>query len=353
MTDRVFFPPQRSFSLGDIAAATGSTLQLNGADENCVIRDVAQAACARAGHLAFVEGRKNRHLLDGIKASAVLVTEDVASSVPEGVAVLVNARPYPAFAKIARMLHPAAVRSLPLTGENGISARAFVHSAARLEHGVIIEAGAVIGSGAEIGEGTVIGPNVVIGPECRIGRDCRIGANATLQAALLGNRVTIHPGCQIGQDGFGYVPGAAGLDKVPQIGRVVIQDDVEIGSNSTVDRGALDDTVIGAGTKIDNLVQIAHNVKIGNCCAIAAHVGLSGSVKLGNFVMLGGRVGIADHLTVGDGAQIAAAAGVMHDVPAGEKWAGAPAMPIKRFFRQTAALRALAEAPRKKDENDG
>ena len=177
-----------------------------------------------------MEGRKNRHLLQGLRASAVLVTSDIAGNVPAGIAVLCHDRPYPAFAKIARMLHPAAVRGAPVTGENGVSGRAFVHASARLEHGVIVEAGAVIGPSAEIGEGTVIGPNAVIGAECRIGRDCRVGANATVQAALIGNRVILHSGCQIGQDGFGYVPGAAGLEKVPQIGRVVIQDDVEIGA---------------------------------------------------------------------------------------------------------------------------
>jgi len=188
-----------------------------------------------------------------------------------------------------------------------------------------------------------VAPNAVIGRHCRIGRDSYVGPGASLQYALVGNRVIIHGGARIGQDGFGFVPGAKGPERVPQIGRVVIQDDVEIGSNTTVDRGAMADTVIGEGTKIDNLVQIAHNVRIGRGCIIAGHCGLSGSVTLGDFVMLGGRVGIADHITVGDRAQVAASSGLMYDIPAGERWAGMPAQPMRDFFRELSAIRAFTK----------
>jgi UDP-3-O-[3-hydroxymyristoyl] glucosamine N-acyltransferase len=160
--------------------------------------------------------------------------------------------------------------------------------------------------------------------------------------ALIGDRVVIHPGARIGQDGFGYLPGKSGHLKVPQICRVIVQDDVEIGAGATIDRGASRDTMIGEGTRIDNLVQIAHNVSIGRHCLIAGQAGISGSVTLGDHVMLGGQVGIADHLTIGDGAKIAAAAGVMHDVPAGERWVGAPAKPVREFFREVATLKRLA-----------
>ena len=208
---------------------------------------------------------------------------------------------------------------------------------------MVIEAGAVVGPGAGIGAGSVIAPNAVIGHNVQIGRNCHVGAGATLQNALLGNSVIIHAGVRIGQDGFGFVAGRAGPEKMPQLGRVVIQDHVEIGANSTVDRGALGDTIVGEHTKIDNLCQIAHNVRIGRSCLIAGQCGLSGSVTLGDGVMLGGGVGIADHLSIGSGAAIAAGSGLMHNVPAGEKWGGSPAMPMWDYLRGVAQLRRLGK----------
>jgi UDP-3-O-[3-hydroxymyristoyl] glucosamine N-acyltransferase len=217
-----------------------------------------------------------------------------------------------------------------------------VHPTARLESGVTIDPGAVIGPRAEIGAGTVIAAGAVVGPNVHIGRDCAIGAGVSIIHALIGDRVIIHPGCRIGQDGFGYLMGAAGHVKIPQIGRVIIQDDVEIGANTTIDRGAMSDTVIGEGTKIDNLVQIAHNVLIGRHCVLASQTGISGSAVIGDNVMTGGQVGIADHVTIGAGAALGAKAGVMHDVPPGARWVGAPAKPVKQFFREVAALERLA-----------
>jgi UDP-3-O-[3-hydroxymyristoyl] glucosamine N-acyltransferase len=181
-----------------------------------------------------------------------------------------------------------------------------------------------------------------VGPNVHIGRDCAIGPNVSITHALIGDRVIIHPGCRIGQDGFSYRMSPTGHIKVPQIGRVIIQDDVEIGANSTVDRGAMSDTVIGEGTKIDNLVQIAHNVLIGRHCVLASQTGISGSAVIEDNVMIGGQVGIADHTTIGAGAALAAKAGVMHNIPAGERWFGIPAKPMRQYFREVVALKHLA-----------
>ena len=203
---------------------------------------------------------------------------------------------------------------------------------------------AAIGPGAEVGAGSVICANAVVGAGVRIGRDSTIGAGVSLSHALVGNRVIVHAGARIGQDGFGYQPGPGGHLKVPQIGRVVLQDDVEIGAGSTIDRGALRDTVIGEGTKIDNLVQIAHNVVIGRHCIIVSQTGISGSTTLGDFVMLGGQVGVVGHCTIGDGAQIAASSNVKGDVPPGVRWGGSPAKPVREWFREMTTLKKLAES---------
>jgi UDP-3-O-[3-hydroxymyristoyl] glucosamine N-acyltransferase len=269
------------------------------------------------------------------------------SGAPEHVAVLVAKEPYRAFVIVARALFEAELKPVSIFGARGVDPGAFVHPEARLEDGVEVDPGAVIGPRAEIGAGTVIGANAVIGADVRIGRDCAVGPGASVLHALIGDRVVIHPGARIGQDGFGYVPGENGHLKVPQVGRVIVQDEVEIGAGSTIDRGAGRDTMIGEGTKIDNLVQIAHNVTIGRHCIIVAQTGISGSCTLGDHVMLGGQVGLADHITIGEGAQIAASSGVMHDVPAGVQWAGTPAKPILELFRELTTLKRLAARPSK------
>jgi UDP-3-O-[3-hydroxymyristoyl] glucosamine N-acyltransferase len=244
----------------------------------------------------------------------------------------------------ARALFPGAMRPSSLSEAAGVNQGASVDPTARLEPGIIVDVGARVGPRAEIGADTIIGANAVIGPEVRIGRNCSIGAGATLFHALIGDRVIIHPGVHIGQDGFGFVPGQAGHLKVPQIGRVIVQDDIEIGAGTTIDRGASRDTMIGEGTKIDNLVQIGHNVMIGRHCLIAGQVGISGSCTLGDYVMVGGQVGMADHVTIGDGARLAAGTGVIRDVSAGAQLVGQPARPAREFFREIAILRRLARA---------
>jgi UDP-3-O-[3-hydroxymyristoyl] glucosamine N-acyltransferase len=352
MSDPVFFLPSRRYSAGEIAGLTGAEL-VDSAYSDTVVTTIASASSGGEDALVFVEGKRNAALLDRLHAAAVFVTPDIVGRVPSGIAVLVTPAPQRAFAMVGRLLYPDAARPGTITGETGVSSAAHVDVTAHLEDGVIVEAGAVIGAGVAIGAGTVVAPNAVIGRSCQIGRDSYIGPNAAIQYALIGNNVIVHAGAQIGQDGFGFVAGRGGPERIPQIGRVVIQDNVEVGANSTIDRGAMADTVIGENTKIDNLVQIAHNVRIGRNCVIAGLTGISGSVVVGDNVMMGGGVGLADHVVIGDGAQLAARSGFMHDVPAGEVWAGYPAKPMKEAMREFATIRKLAQIRPKKGESNG
>ncbi|WP_274629155.1 UDP-3-O-(3-hydroxymyristoyl)glucosamine N-acyltransferase [Arvimicrobium flavum] len=352
MTEPVFFAPARRFSVAEIAMLTSAVLATP-QHGHVEIDGVASLSDAGQGDLVFADSRRRPADVAAIGAAAILCPEELASAVPPGVAVLVTKHAHRAFAQVGRLLFPQAAVPAAITGETGISRRAHVDPSAHIEDGAIIEAGAVIGPGAGVGSGTVIGPNAVIGRNCQIGRDGFVGPGASIQYALVGNGVIVHGGVRIGQDGFGYVPGPQGPEKMPQLGRVVIQDNVEIGANSTIDRGALADTVIGEGTKIDNLVQIGHNCRIGRGCIIAGHCGISGSVTLGDFVMLGGSVGIADHVTIGARSQIAGGSGVIKDAPEGSRWAGYPAQPVKAHFREIAVLRALAKSKGKAGTSDG
>lgn len=348
--DPVFFAPSRSFTAAEIAALTGAQL-VDSSKSNVTVDAIASVQDGKPGALVYVDGKANAAPLASSPAAAVLCPADIADLIPKHMAVLTVARPQQAFAMIGRLLFPQASVPGSVTGQTGISPGAAIAASARIEDGVTVEAGAVIGEGVSVGRGSVIAPNAVIGKNCQIGRDCFIGPNTTVQYAMIGDRSIVHAGAQIGQDGFGFTGGPKGPERIPQIGRVIIQDNVEIGANTTVDRGALSDTVIGEGSKIDNLVQIAHNVKIGRGCIIAGKCGLSGSVTLGDFVMLGGNVGIADHVMVGAGAQVAAGSSLMNNVPAGERWAGAPAVPMRDFFRQVSVIRSLAST--KKGKADG
>ena len=336
--------------MAEVASWCGATLAPD-ADAGRVIRDVAALDQAGPGDLTFLDNPRYLDALKETRAAAALVAPRYAGAAPRACVVLIAPEPYRAMALVMARLYPSAVKPGSVFGENTVSPTASVHPSARLEPGVIVDPGAVIGRGAEIGAGTIIGANAVIGPEVRIGRDGSIGALATILAALIGDRVIIHPGTHIGQDGFGFTLGPRGHLKVPQIGRVIIQNDVEIGAGVTIDRGANRDTVIGEGAKIDNLVQIGHNVVVGRHAVLVAQSGVSGSSTIGDFAALGGQAGIAGHLTIGAGAQVAAAAGVMTDIPPGERWAGAPAKPVRKFFREVAAIKRLADGDARGDAN--
>ena len=338
MTEPFFFNRGRGLTVREIAALTGAEPQ-PGADLDRRITGVAALDRAAPHDLAFLDKPKYAAQLSASGAGACLTTKRHAGGAPAHISVLCVAEPYRAFVEVTRTLFPDAIRPSSLFETSGVATGAFVHPSARLESGVTIDPGVVIGPRAEIGTGTVINAGAVIGPRVRIGRDCAIGANASITNSLIGDRVVVHPGCSIGQDGFGYVMGAAGHRKVLQVGRVILQDDVEIGAGTTIDRGANRDTVIGEGTKIDNLVQIGHNVSIGRHCIIVSQCGISGSVVIEDHVILAGQVGLPDNVTIGEGAIVGAQSGVMSDIPAGEKWLGYPAMRGREFLRNMMALR--------------
>lgn len=341
MADRRFFAKQDAISASEIADYVSGTLhrdvattKIDGCDEP-----------ERAGHndIVFIASPKYLSRIEHSQAGAVLCTKACADDMPDHMAVILVGNPQQAFAKIARMLFPNAVKPTSFTGSQNIHASAHVDPTAKIEEGVTIEAGAVVGAEAEIGRDTVIGPNAVIGEKVAIGRNCSIGPNSSVLHALLGDHVIIHAGARIGCDGFGFIPGAQGLEKVPQIGRVILQDDVEIGANACIDRGALGDTVIAENAKIDNMVQIAHNVQIGRSNAIAALSGIAGSAETGMGVMIGGQTGVADHVSIGDSVMIAANSAVKDDLASGGRYLGVPARPFRQAARQMAALSVLAD----------
>lgn len=341
MIEPLFFPKPTPLTLDRLVAITGASVMGGGGGERLAISGVGPIDRAGPDELTFLDNPAYADALSGSRAGACLLSPKFIERAPAGLVALVTPEPYRAFAKVATALYPNASRPQPVFGP-GVAPGAIIHPDARLEPDVTVDPGAVIGPRAEIGRGAVICANAVIGPDVRVGRDSAVGPGASIVHALIGDRVIVHQGVRIGQDGFGFAMGPSGHLKMPQIGRVVIQDDVEIGANTTIDRGANRDTVIGQGTKIDNLVQIAHNVIVGRHCVIVSQVGISGSATLEDFVVLGGQTGVVGHVRIGMGAQIAGSSSVKDDVPAGARWGGTPAKPVRDWFREVTTLKRLA-----------
>jgi len=325
MPDARFFETAPALSLAALCNLTGAALQRG--DPAQTVSNAAPLVQADERSVAFLGDPKYRDQLSQTHAAAVFLADRHAALAPDGCALLVTPTPQAAWALAARAIHsprplPDQVRGADI----------------RLEEFVVLGPGVVLGDGVAIGRGTRIGANTVIGPGVQIGRDCDIGPNVTLAFSLIGDRVRIGPSSVVGEAGFGVTGNASGLIDIPQLGRVILQDDVSVGANTCIDRGAWDDTVIGEGSKIDNLVQVGHNCRLGRHVILAGHTGLSGSVTIGDGAQLGGRAGVTDHISVGRGTRIAAASMVMNSVPDGETWGGQPARPIRRFLRETVWL---------------
>ena len=339
MADPRFFDRVAPHSLAALAELSDARL-LDPAEGRRLIENVAPLETAGPDDITFLDNRKYTDAFTRSRAGAAFINEVLADKAPRGMALLVAHEPYKAFARAAQAFYPEAALRPGRAPSAIIDPAATVPADCEIGAHVIIEAGACLGARCRIG------PNTVIAAAVELGDDCQIGANVTLSHCLIGARVVLHPGVRIGQAGFGFAPDRDGPIKIPQLGRVIIGDDVDIGANTTIDRGSGHDTVIGPGTMIDNLVQIAHNVVIGRGCVLAGQVGISGSTRLGDFVMAGGQAGLAGHLTIGNSARIAAKAGVMRDVATGETVCGIPAFPMRIFMKQVAILQRLA---RKKD----
>jgi UDP-3-O-[3-hydroxymyristoyl] glucosamine N-acyltransferase len=333
--DPRFFVRAGPFPLSRIAETIGETTE--GLPAERLFGGVAPLQTAGPEQVSFLTNRQYGAVLAETRAGAVVLDPALAHMVPPGTIPLVSKRPVMAWAKVAALFHP-----LPAVNP-GIHPTAVVDPSAHIAVDAEIGPLTVVGARVEIGARCRIGPLVSIGDGVLIGADTRIGSHVSISHSLIGERVFILPGARLGQDGFGFdpTPTPTGFTTVPQLGRVVIEDDVEIGANSMIDRGSAQDTVIGAGSRLDNSVQIAHNVRLGRCCVIVAQAGISGSTTLGDYVTVAGQAGLAGHLTIGQAARIGAQAGVMADLAPRMSVVGSPAEPVREFFRQVAFLRRM------------
>ena len=335
------FQPLGPFSLDEICGRIGAELS-DPTKGSSTIKDVASLERATSEHVSFLENRKYYEDFCKTGANAVIVRRGLQKGAPKGVTLLFSNNPHKAFALVSRMFHPLEEAARP-----GIDKTAWVHPDCSIGEGTEIQCGAKISEGVQIGNNCVIGANTIIDKHVFLGDRCHIKSSVTISHCLMGNGVTIFPGAQIGQAGFGFAMAASGHIQIPQIGKVVIGNNVRIGANTTIDRGALNDTLIGDGCMIDNLVQIGHNVQLGKNCVLAGQVGIAGSTILGDFVVVGGQSAIAGHLVVDDGVTIAGKSGVTRDLKGPGVFAGIPAVPIRQWRRQVGLLSNLVKSQKR------
>lgn len=339
MVDATYHRIKCSYEIAEIADLIQAHFSAQNPSD--LISGVSDPETAGPQDLIYVSDRKHVSALVESKAKYCLVSEDMAEGLPDHLTGLIVPDVQRSYIKVVHMLYEV----MPRTSK--IHSTAQIDATAKLGENVTIGAFAVIEAGVSVGDDAVIEPHVLIDQAVTIGARTHIHSHCSISHSQIGANCTIYNGARIGQAGFGFLPGPDGHTPIPQLGRVLIKDGCTIGANVTIDRGALSDTIIGAGSIIDNLVHIAHNVKIGKGCVIIAQTGISGSSELGNYVVLAGQVGLSNHVKIGDGAQIAAKTGIMSDVPAGEKYMGYPARPLKQFFREVATLKKLTQ---KKDK---
>ena len=337
MADPRFFEVEGPFNIEQLAQISGSEIGERKEDSVQYV-DLAPLSSATDREVSFIDNPRYIDEFLITEAGAIIVSPSLVDRAPLTATLLINEDPYLGFAKLTQAFYP-----LYLKHDGFVDLGASVHPSAKVGVNVIIESGAVISKGASVGNETVVGANSFVGPGVGIGSNCFIGANVTLTHCIIGNENIIHPGVRIGQDGFGFSPGKLSHTKIIQLGRVIIGDQIEIGANTTIDRGSGPDTIIGDGTKIDNLVHIAHNVQIGKGCFITAQNGFAGSARIGNFVSFGGQAAIIGHITVGDGAKVSGRSAVTKDIAPGKIVAGNPAQNARDHWKGLAKLKGLVK----------
>lgn len=337
MADTRFYQRAGPFSLAEVAASVGAE-PVSASNSPFVLQDIATLEDAGPDELSVFTDIRYLDQLAGSQAGAILTSSALSHHLSDQHKILLVKNPRLAFAQAGYLFYPQ------YSAAGGVASSAIVHPSAKVGEGSQIDAGAVLEAGVEVGLGCVVGYNTVLRQGVQIGDNVKIGSNCSISHSILGDRVEVASGVTIGSEGFGFVPGPSGLLRMLQIGVVIIENDVKLGANCTIDRGANAETRIGAGTVLDNQVHIAHNVKIGRNCILCGQVGIAGSTVVGDGVVIGGQAGVADHLSIGDGAQISAKCGVIRDVPKNTAVAGYPAIPIKAWHRQTLGLAKLFSA---------